>query len=193
MTKTALDMETKGDWYTFYKSFNRRFKRILDESPQTLTEACELLGFTYSAIEKRRNDIWDYSFSTKILKRLGDCYGVSLDWLFDVKYLDHEYIQTLEDKEGKSVFDFEDEDDWREYYSTVINKVRTVFKNTQETPTSFASFLGVETTTVYDWLKKDNINIHWTARRLKKLADYFGVSLDWLFDIKYTRVRYRNE
>lgn len=29
--------------------------------------------------------------------------------------------------------------------------------------------------------------------RLKKLADYFGVSLDWLFDIKYTRVRYRNE
>lgn len=33
----------------------------------------------------------------------------------------------------------------------------------------------------------------YTARRLKKLVDYFGVSLDWLFDIKYTRVRYRNE
>ena len=68
-----------------------------------------------------------------------------------------------------------------------MNKLQELRKSNGDTQKDLANLLGVSEMTISRWEKEDKLEIKYDYT--KKLAEYFGVSVNYLLDIK-TKAEY---
>ena len=190
MSYIADDLDYLDLWEDFYKSINQKFKKVIEESDRSRKENADLLEITQRQLIHLINGRCNSVIKTRTIKLLVDNYGVSLDWLFDVHHTLPKYTQEAK-HEAVNSDSFGGILNWNEYYKSVNDKFLLIFADAHQSKQNFIDDIGMHNQYFNKILKRKKSNTPWTIKRLKRLADDYAVSLDWLFDVGYKRKRYR--
>lgn len=191
MSYIADDIDYLDLWDEFYKDINKKLRMIMEDSGRTNRMNAKTLGLKYQGLINLMNSACNSRIKTKTIKLLVDNFGVSLDWLFDVRHTLPKYTQGA-DHVAINSGDFDGILDWHDYYEVVNDKFRNVFEDACQSMKDFSDEIGKKYTKLNNiFFHRTKTNTTWTFKELKTLADDYAVSLDWLFDVGYKRKRYR--
>lgn len=150
------------------KKFHEKLKMLRKKKGLTQQEVAHILGTVQAVYSKWERGVYEPNYES--LSMLACIFDVSIDYLLS------EYLEISKDSYLKLKKEKEEEN--KKKFSGRLKDLRLQHGFSQE---ELAEQIGIKRNTYSDW---ENGKCKPNYEKLEKIADFFGVSLDWLFGRK---------